>query len=142
MQLREYYLYLVAQLDLFASIEQEIVKQNKTVLQAPERSEKLYHSITEVASMFGVNASLLRFWEKEFTQIKLRKNGKGDRLYKKEDIELIGTIQYLTKERKFTLEGTREYLKAQKKTSAHTEKDLVDQLKEMKAFLQELRSKI
>ena len=96
----------MAQLDLFAQLEEEIQIQNQKVI-TPEVSERLYHSITQVASMFQVNTSLLRFWEKEFPQIKLRKNGKGDRLYTKEDIQLIGTIHYLTKQRKFTLEGTR-----------------------------------
>jgi DNA-binding transcriptional MerR regulator len=132
----------VSQLDLFASIQEEIVTQNSKVLATPEHSEKLYHSITEVAAMFDVNASLLRFWEKEFPQMKLRKNGKGDRLFTKSDIELVGTIHYLSKVRKFTLEGTREYLTAQKKTSAKSEKNLVEQLTELRSFLQDLRNKI
>ena len=107
------YLYTMAQLDLFGKIQEEIQEQQKTiakkmeskVVQKGENSEKLYHTISEVATLYNVNASLLRFWETEFPQIKLRKTGRGDRLYSKENIELIGTIYYLTKEKKFTLEG-------------------------------------
>ncbi len=128
------------QLDLFAEIAQEIKEQQQTVV-APVIGNKLYHSITEVAAIFKVNASLLRFWEKEFPQIKLRKNGKGDRLFTKEDIELVGTIFYLTKQRKFTLEGTREYLKKDKKAIA-AEKDIVQQLQQVKTFLQALKKNI
>jgi DNA-binding transcriptional MerR regulator len=132
------YFYSVAQLDLFSQIEEEIQKQNTKVLANDINENKLYFSITEVAQMFTVNASLLRFWEKEFTHIKLRKNKKGDRLYTKQDIEQIGTIYYLTKERRFTLEGTREYLKKEHKTISK-EKDLVNQLQELKNVLVEMK---
>ena len=129
----------MAQLDLFAQLEEEIQIQNQKVI-TPEVSERLYHSITQVASMFQVNTSLLRFWEKEFPQIKLRKNGKGDRLYTKEDIQLIGTIHYLTKQRKFTLEGTREYLKKDKKT-VENETEIVQSLLQVKQFLLDIKTK-
>jgi DNA-binding transcriptional MerR regulator len=94
-----------------------------------------------VAKMFNINASNLRFWEKEFPQLKLKKNGKGDRFFTKENIEFIGTIFYLTKERKFTLEGARTYLKKEKKTASN-ERDLVNQLLELKTFLQELKNNL
>jgi DNA-binding transcriptional MerR regulator len=130
----------MSQLDLFAQLEQEIQEQNQQVI-TPIVADKLYHSITQVAAMFNVNASLLRFWEKEFPQIKLRKNGKGDRLFTKEDIQLIGTIYYLTKQRKFTLEGTREYLKKDKKTVSN-ETELVQSLLTVKQFLLELKKSL
>jgi DNA-binding transcriptional MerR regulator len=130
----------MAQLDLFAQLEEEIQIQNQKVI-TPEVSERLYHSITQVASMFQVNTSLLRFWEKEFPQIKLRKNGKGDRLYTKEDIQLIGTIHYLTKQRKFTLEGTREYLKKDKKT-VENETEIVQSLLQVKQFLLDIKKSL
>lgn len=132
------------QLDIFAQIEEAIVQQNTAVIKAVQEkdtSNRLYFSITEVAKMFDVNASLLRFWEKEFPQMKLRKNGKGDRLFTKEDIEFVGTLFYLIKERKFTLEGTRTYLKKEKKT-ANNERDLVNNLLELKTFLQELKKNL
>jgi DNA-binding transcriptional MerR regulator len=125
------------QLDIFAQLETEIAVESKKTV-APAVQDKLYHSITEVAKIFDVNASLLRFWEKEFPQIKLRKNGKGDRLYTKENIQLIHTIHYLTKTRKFTLEGTREYLKKDKYVVAK-EGELVQQLQEVKSFLKGLK---
>jgi DNA-binding transcriptional MerR regulator len=134
----------VQQLDIFAQIEEAIVQQNTAVIQAVQEkdtSNRLYFSITEVAKMFKVNASLLRFWEKEFPQMKLRKNGKGDRLFTKADIEFIGTLFYLIKERKFTLEGTRTYLKKEKKT-ANNERDLVKNLLELKSFLQDLKKNL
>jgi DNA-binding transcriptional MerR regulator len=135
------YLYAsMSQLDLFAQIEQEITQQNQQVI-TPMVADKLYHSITQVAAMFNVNASLLRFWEKEFPQIKLRKNGKGDRLFTKEDIELIGSIYYLTKQRKFTLEGSREYLKKDKKT-VHNETELVQSLLQVKQFLLDIKKSL
>jgi DNA-binding transcriptional MerR regulator len=136
----------MAQLDLFGQILEEIQEQQKTITkvmaqkasETGEVSQKLYHTISEVAALYNVNTSLLRFWETEFPQIKLRKTGRGDRLYTKENIQLIGTIYYLTKEKKFTLEGTRAYLKNNKKTM-NKESELVKQLQEVKGFLQELK---
>ena len=64
---------------------------------------KLYYSISEVAEMFDVNESLLRFWEKEFPQIKPRKTSGGTRQYRKEDIETIKLIYHLVKEKGMTL---------------------------------------
>jgi DNA-binding transcriptional MerR regulator len=134
----------VQQLDIFAQMQQEIIQQNTAVIKAVHETndtERLYYSISEVAKMFNINASNLRFWEKEFPQLKLKKNAKGDRFFNKENIEFIGTIFYLTKERKFTLEGARTYLKKVKKTT-NNEKDLVQQLTELKTFLQELKNNL
>ena len=136
----------MAQLDLFGQIHEEIQEQQKTIKKVIEQkaiettgsTEKLYHTISEVAALYNVNTSLLRFWETEFPQMILRKTGRGDRLYTKENIELIGTIYYLTKEKKFTLEGTRDYLKNKKKAQ-RSEVDLVKQLQDLKMFLQELK---
>lgn len=79
--------------------------------------EKLYFSISEVADMFGVNASLLRFWEKEFPQLQPRKNGRGNRVYNKKDIELFGRIHELVKEKGFTLDGAKNALKEKAESS-------------------------
>ena len=54
-----------------------------------DKELKLYYSIGEVADMFGVNTSLLRFWEKEFPQISPKTAGRGIRQYRKEDVETI-----------------------------------------------------
>lgn len=72
---------------------------------------KLYYSIGEVADMFEVNTSLIRFWEKEFTQLKPKKNKKGNRLFTVKDIDKLNSIYILVKEQGFTLEGAKSQLK-------------------------------
>ena len=76
-----------------------------------DKELKLYYSIGEVADMFGVNQSLLRFWEKEFPQISPKTTGRGIRQYRKEDVETIGLIYHLVKEKGMTLPGARQRLK-------------------------------
>lgn len=79
--------------------------------------DKRYYSIGEVAKAFDVNASLLRFWDKEFDILKPRKNAKGNRMFTPEDVKNIQLIYHLVKERGFTLEGAKIHLKeGQKKT--------------------------
>lgn len=104
---------------------------------------KFYYTITEVATMFHVNASLLRFWEKEFpTQLgDLKKNKKGDRYYNKKDIETIKLLYYLIKDKRMTLEGARDFLKHRKK-KVKDEQQMVEDLKKIKYFLSELRNSI
>lgn len=78
---------------------------------------KLYYSIGEVAKAFDVNASLIRFWDKEFDILKPKKNAKGNRKFSPEDIKNLKLIYHLVKERGFTLEGAKTHLKEnQKKT--------------------------
>lgn len=76
-----------------------------------KKIEKLYYPIGEVAEMFNVNPSLIRFWEKEFDIIRPKKNKKGNRLFTKADIENFGRIFVLVKEQGHTLEGARQKLK-------------------------------
>ena len=90
-----------------------------------DKELKLYYSIAEVADMFGVNPSLLRFWEKEFPQISPRTSGRGVRQYRKEDVETIGLIYHLVKEKGMTLPGARQRLKD----------EIVSRLKEIKEEL-------
>ena len=78
---------------------------------------KLYFSISEVAQMFDVNESTLRFWEKEFDIINPRKTSKGTRFYKQEDIDAVRLIYHLVKERGMTLAGARQKLKDNKETT-------------------------
>jgi DNA-binding transcriptional MerR regulator len=79
--------------------------------------DKRYYSIGELARAFDVNASLLRFWDKEFDILKPRKNAKGNRMFTPEDVKNIQLIYHLVKERGFTLEGAKIHLKeGQKKT--------------------------
>ncbi|MDL2315255.1 MerR family transcriptional regulator [Bacteroidales bacterium OttesenSCG-928-C19] len=102
---------------------------------------KLYYSIGEVAEMFDVNASLLRFWEKEFDSISPFKNAKGTRYYTDKDIEAIRQIYYLTKECGFTIEGAREQMKSKKDTIA-AKAEAVNTMRKMKAFLLELKKEL
>ena len=76
-----------------------------------DKELKLYYSISEVARMFDVNESLLRFWEKEFPQLRPKKGGRGIRQYRKEDIETVKLIYHLVKERGMTLPGARQRMK-------------------------------
>jgi DNA-binding transcriptional MerR regulator len=76
--------------------------------------EKLYYTIGEVASMFDVNTSLIRYWEKEFDIIKPKKNKKGNRLFTQKDIDNFHIIYNLVKERGMTLRGARQKMKDNK----------------------------
>jgi DNA-binding transcriptional MerR regulator len=88
--------------------------------------------------MFNVNISLLRFWEKEFTILKPRKNKKGDRLFRPEDIRNLKLIYFLLKEKKYTIKGAREYLKKGKKVDDKF--DTVEVLKNIRSMLLELKA--
>ncbi|ALM48624.1 transcriptional regulator [Flavobacterium psychrophilum] len=79
--------------------------------------EKRYYSIGELAKAFNVNASLIRFWDKEFDVLKPKKNAKGNRMFTPEDVTNLQLIYHLVKERGFTLDGAKVHLKeGQKKT--------------------------
>ena len=103
--------------------------------------DKLYYSIGEVAEMFRVNPSLLRFWEKEFDIIKPHKNKKGNRLFTREDIDNFHLIFHLVKEKGMTLRGAQQQLKYNKaQTELHFE--VVKRLKDIKAELLAIRDEI
>ena len=104
--------------------------------------EKVYYTITEVAKMFDVNASLLRFWEKEFKQLgRIKKNKKGDRYYNKHNIRHLNIIYYLLKERKMTIAGARDSLKNKRK-STFAQFDLVENLQKIRGFLVDLKTAV
>lgn len=98
---------------------------------------KQYYPIGEVALMFKVNASLLRFWESEFN-LELRKNKKGDRFFKPTDIKLIELIHDLVRRRKFTIEGAKEFLK--KNSGAGEKYAMIQSLQKLRSFLLELKA--
>lgn len=103
--------------------------------------EKVYFRIGEVAEMFKVNASLIRFWEKEFDIIKPYRNKKGNRFFTKEDIKNFYLIYHLVKERGFTLQGAREKLRSNpSETTNHAE--IVSGLQEIRGFLLELKKEL
>lgn len=103
--------------------------------------QKLYYSISEVAGWFRVNTSLIRYWENEFDILKPRKNRKGDRLFRVEDIKNLQLIYYLLRQRKFSIEGARNYLK-QHKQQADAQMQVVASLTKFRAFLLELRANL
>ena len=102
--------------------------------------KRQYYTMRETADMFGVNQSLLRYWENEFTQLKPRKNRKGDRYFRPQDIESLQLIFHLLKVRKFTIEGAKDYLKQNKRALDTFE--LVQKLEKLKTFLQEIRTNL
>jgi len=106
-----------------------------------EETEKLYYSISEVSELFDLNASTLRFWEKEFDVLKPTKNKKGNRLFTKKDIEHIATIVELVKQKGFTIQGAKDQLKNKSgsKTGGGSNAEVIEKLKSIKAKLIELR---
>lgn len=100
--------------------------------------QRQYYSIGEVAEMFGVNQSLLRFWENEFDIIQPRKNRKGDRHFRPIDIKNLELIYDLLRRRKLTIEGAKEFLKKNSKASAHFE--MIQSLQSLKGFLLEIKA--
>ena len=103
--------------------------------------QKQYYSITEVAEWFHVNASLLRFWEREFDILRPRKNRKGDRLFRPEDIKNLRIIYYLLRQQKYSIEGAKQFLKDNKK-KAEMQTQLVEALTKFRSFLLELRANL
>ena len=103
--------------------------------------EKMYYSIREVADMLEVTTTTLRFWEKEFGNIKPYKNKKGDRYFTKKDLEVIKTIHYLTKEKGHTLQGAKDALKANFVKEA-TKAEMVSTLNNIKGFLLEIKNEL
>ena len=97
---------------------------------------KLYYSIGEVAKMFDVNASLIRFWEKEFGSLHKLKNAKGNRKFTSKDIEQFKKIYELVKVKGFTLEGAKKALKAGDSSNSLNNND------EAISKLQEIRKKL
>jgi DNA-binding transcriptional MerR regulator len=102
---------------------------------------KLYYSIGEVAKLFDVNTSLIRFWEKEFDILKPKKNKKGNRLFTQKDVDNIKIIYHLVKERGYTLEGAKKKLRENKEDTIQNE-EIVERLKEIRSFLVELRDNL
>ena len=103
---------------------------------------KLYNTIGEVSEMFGVNASLIRFWEKEFDIINPKKNKKGNRLFTAEDIDNFKVIYNLVKEQGLTLEGAKKYLKENRKSVQHEVKMDKSQFSEIENKLKLIRNKL
>ena len=103
--------------------------------------QKQYYPISEVAKWFNVNTSLLRFWENEFDILKPRKNRKGDRMFRPEDVKNIQLIYELLRQKKYTVEGAKEYLKTNK-NEADLQIMLTQTLTKFRNFLLDLKSNL
>ncbi|MBL7941404.1 MAG: MerR family transcriptional regulator [Flavobacteriales bacterium] len=103
--------------------------------------EKLYYSISEVSELLGVNASLIRFWEKEFVQLAPKKNLRGNRQFTMRDIELLRRIHYLVKERGFTLDGAKKSLR-DRSNEAMAAPTVLERLMAVRRELQEIASSL
>lgn len=103
--------------------------------------DKRYYSIGEVAKAFDVNASLIRFWDKEFDVLKPKKNAKGNRMFTPEDVKNLQLIYHLVKERGFTLEGAKTHLKEGKKQTLD-KFEIVAKLETIKAQLTDLKKNL
>ncbi len=103
-----------------------------------KKIEKVFYSIGEVAEMFQVKPSLIRFWEKEFDIIKPKKNKKGNRFFTKEDIDNFHLIYHLVKERGLTLKGAQMKLKENKEDVLNNF-EVVQSLQEIRKVLLELK---
>ncbi|MEO0902255.1 MAG: MerR family transcriptional regulator [Bacteroidota bacterium] len=103
--------------------------------------EKRYYGIGEVAKAFGVNTSLIRFWEKEFDVLQPKKNAKGNRKFTPEDIKNLQLIYYLVKERGFTLEGAKTHLKEEKQKTL-SKFEVIQKLQKVKAELLKIKEQL
>jgi DNA-binding transcriptional MerR regulator len=105
-----------------------------------EETEKLFYSISEVSEMFDLNASTLRFWEKEFAVLKPTKSKKGNRLFTRKDIEHIAVIVELVKNKGFTIQGAREQMKKKAITGENAE--VIRKLQSIRDKLIEISGKL
>ena len=102
--------------------------------------KKQYYSIGDVATMFRENTSLIRYWENEFSILKPKKNKKGDRYFRPEDVKNLKMIYHLLRERKYTIDGAKEFLKNNK--AAGEKHEMIESLQKIKSFLLELKNNL
>jgi DNA-binding transcriptional MerR regulator len=106
-----------------------------------EASEKYYYSIGEVAKIFNLSISNIRFWEQEFEILRPKKNRKGDRFFTKQDIENLKIIYHLLKEKGYTIEGARKKL-LQNTDQVSDRVAMIESLKKIRGFLVSLKNNL
>src|SRR5664279_1060252 len=119
------------------------ISEEADLIQIPEDEvlfQKHYYTMGEVADMFRVNQSLLRFWEAEFNILQPKKNKKGDRYFRPIDIKNLHLIYHLLRQRKYTIEGAKDFLK--KNSRAEEKFETIKKLEEMKRFLLEMKASL
>lgn len=103
--------------------------------------EKVFYTISEVADMFSVNTSNIRFWENEFDILKPNKNNKGNRMFTKEDIENLKIIYHLLKERGMTIKGAQKKLKDNKEDTLQNYQ-VISKLQEIRQMLLDIKEEL
>lgn len=106
-----------------------------------KKVEKLYYTIGEVATMFNVNPSLIRFWEKEFDIIKPKKNKKGNRFFTIQDIDNFRLIYHLVKEKGLTLQGARKKIRDNREDTKNNF-EVIKTLTDIKTLLLEIKESL
>ncbi len=102
--------------------------------------KKLYFTIGEVSEKLNLNISQIRFWEKEFSQLKISKTAGGTRKYSHSDIDTLRLIHKLLKEQGYTLEGAKEKLKHDKELPQKQE--IINRLKTVRQFLVDIKNEL
>jgi DNA-binding transcriptional MerR regulator len=90
---------------------------------AQNNRDKMYRSISEVSEEIGVKPHVLRYWETQFPTLRPRKNRAGNRMYRPEELELLGRIKELLYDRRFTIEGARRHLLEERRGKPHATKE-------------------
>ena len=106
-----------------------------------KKIEKLFYPIGEVAKIFDVSVSSIRYWEKEFDILKPKKNKKGNRMFTKKDLDNLRIIYHLIKERGFTLDGAKKKLRDNKKDTIDNI-EIISHLKNIRKFLVDFREEL
>jgi DNA-binding transcriptional MerR regulator len=120
-------------------VKEPVIESSVTGVPPDEQlNARQYYSIGEVATMFSVKSSLLRYWESEFDVLKLRKNRKGDRFFRPDDIRSLQLIHHLLRDKKYTIEGAREYMRNAGKMKEKFE--TIETLRRIRQFLVEMRN--
>lgn len=104
--------------------------------------DKLFYTISEVSEELKVSQPTLRFWEREFKQIKPHRTLNGQRRYTKEDVEVLRKIKTLTHERGLTLSGAKKILRGVCNDLPEQKDIAIDTLQELKTFLSDLKSQM
>lgn len=119
--------------------KKKVPEKNTTILNGWQ-PQKQYYTIGEVAGLFNVNTSHIRFWTKEFS-LKVRTTKKGDRLYTPEQIFDLSNIYHLVKEQGFTLSGAKAKLKEERKGTVEAI-NLKQSLKKLRGQLMMIRKEL
>ena len=110
----------------------------KDSTRAPDIPDKLYFKIGEVSDLTDIPAYVLRFWESEFKRISPKRTSSGQRLYSKNDVDLILKIKDLLYNKKFTIPGARRYLYGKRPSSLSKNDEAL--LEEIRFELQEIKN--